>query len=208
MNISWYIQSISFLNGKSIYFQSFDTKAHLQYTFFWLFLMACYWTLWTEEFKVERHKDFVRLDTSSDAPVSTIRCKGLPCGIVIWRHRWLSVQGPVCQAECILAHLPAAEGGHEHKQGTSVGSLKSLRDSVPKIWVSTVIPWLFVPSAWAPLGWSGKGSHIPFQGKDDAHLCSEKFQRWQTLEIIMGTLLFAEQARELHKQLYFSSTVK
>lgn len=55
--ISQHIQSISFYPmGNQYYFFSPSLLAHLQYTFFCLFLMACVSS--GQRFKVERHKDF------------------------------------------------------------------------------------------------------------------------------------------------------
>lgn len=59
-----------------------------------------------------------------------------------------------------------------------------------------------------PSGLNSEGFHIPFQGNRDAHPSSEKFKGFGALEIITRVLHFAEQAGELHKQLYFSLTIR
>lgn len=111
----------------------------------------------------------------------------------------------------------AVETGHEQTckslstWGTPRNSQESLGETVLKLWVSTVTSQSFVLSGCCSLGTSvlnKEGSHVSFQGNRDAHLCSETFKAFWSLDIITGVLHFAEQARELPKQLYISLTVR
>lgn len=128
------------------------------------------------------------------------------------------VQGVVCQAERIGTENTSTKDRTwadvyvpEHRWGTPEDSQESLGETVPKLWVSTVTSQSFtIAGYYCSLGTCGlnlEGFHVSFQGNYVAHHCCEKLKNSGLLKL-SEVLHFAEQARELLKQLYFSPTVR